>query len=196
MASPFDAKYTSIREKIALYANRYSLPVNVGIWQIWQESRFNPRVCSNKSACGIAQFIPATAARFGVNRNDIDSSLDGWGRYMSWLLRQPYINGNIELALAGYNAGEGAVKKYKGIPPFTETRNYVKTIMANARATGYTQPTVYAQPIDSLPSDYIYDAGNLATVTVSASEGGNESNVWLFALAGVFGIVFVNYVLD
>lgn len=194
MASPFDAKHNAIRAKIADYANRYGLPVNIGIWQIWQESRFNPRACSGAGACGIAQFMPATAARFGVNRNDVDSSLDGWGKYMSWLLRQPYINGNIKLALAGYNAGEGAVKKYKGIPPYRETQNYVKTIMANANASGYIEPTGSIGA--SVPIDYVYDAGDIATVTVYGNESVSGGNLWGFALLGIASILFVSYVTD
>ncbi|MFT3745076.1 MAG: lytic transglycosylase domain-containing protein [Pyrinomonadaceae bacterium] len=131
MASPFDNQYANIRSKIYHYADLYGIDRNVGIWQIWQESRFNPRVCSGRGACGIAQFIPATADRFGVDRDDIDSSLNGWGRYMRWLLDRSFINGDIRLALAGYNAGEGAVQRYGGIPPYSETENYVATIMRN-----------------------------------------------------------------
>lgn len=133
MASPFDPQYSQIVEKIRYYARNYGIDEDIFIWQIWQESRFNPKVCSGKNACGIAQFIPATAARFNVNRNDVDSSLDGAARYMRWLLDQPYINGRYDLALAGYNAGEGRVKQYKGIPPFSETQNYVRIILGNAQ---------------------------------------------------------------
>jgi soluble lytic murein transglycosylase-like protein len=132
MASPYDNQYDSIRGRITYYANLYGVNPTVGIWQLWHENRFRNSGCSNKNACGIAQFIPATAARFGVDRNDIESSLNGWGKYMSWLLRQPYIKGNIALALAGYNAGEGSVKKYGGIPPFRETQNYVAKILRDA----------------------------------------------------------------
>lgn len=132
MASPFDSQFAGIVEKIRYYAQKYGIDENIFIWQIWQESRFNPKVCSGKNACGIAQFIPATAERFGVNRSDIDSSLDGAARYMRWLLQQSYIGGNYAFALAGYNAGEGAVKKYGGIPPYTETQNYVSIILENA----------------------------------------------------------------
>jgi len=195
MASPFDAKYNNIREKITIYANRYGIPVNIGIWQIWQESRFNPNVCSGKNACGIAQFIPATAQRFGVNRNDIDSSLDGWGRYMAWLLRQPYINGKIELALAGYNAGEGSVKKYKGIPPFTETRNYVKTIMANAGASYNANVNLPSNYTDSI----ITSTGNPNTDLLPFEDTSlfeNTSSFLAVAFLAIGGLIVTDYLIN
>lgn len=78
--------------------------------------------------------MPATAAEWGVNVWDVESSLNGWGKYMRWILQQPYVAGNMSYALAAYNGGVGNVKKYGGIPPFTETKSYVATIMANAGA--------------------------------------------------------------
>jgi len=132
MASPYDAQYAGIRSRIEHYAAKYGIDRNIAIWQLWQENKFRSSGCSGAGACGIAQFIPATAERFGVNRSDVESSLDGWGRYMRWLLDQSYIAGDYRLALAGYNAGEGNVKKYGGIPPFTETQNYVREILSNA----------------------------------------------------------------
>ncbi len=132
--SPFDSQFAGIVERIRFYARKYGIDETVAIWQIWQESKFNPNAQSGAGAKGLCQFMTATAARFGVNVWDIESSLDGWGRYMSWLLRQPYINGNYAFALAGYNAGEGNVKKYGGIPNFRETKNYVSIILGNAGA--------------------------------------------------------------
>ena len=179
MASPFDAQYNDIRGKIVYYANQYGLPANIGIWQIWYESNFRPTVCSGAGACGIAQFMPATADRFGVNRNDIDSSLNGWGKYMSWLLRQPYINGNISLALAGYNAGEGNVKKYGGIPPFTETKSYVSKIMAAAGQAGNSiTPTGSSSPV-------------IATALPQAAGMFTKETV-IIVLVGLGALAFIN----
>jgi soluble lytic murein transglycosylase-like protein len=137
MASPFDPRHSAVVSRIHYYADRYGIPRSLAVWQIWQESRFDPRAISPAGARGIAQFMPATAARFGVNVFDVESSLNGWGRYMRWLLDQPYIAGRLDLALAGYNAGEGRVKQAGGIPNIRETQNYVATIMANSGvATG------------------------------------------------------------
>lgn len=131
MASPLDPEYKQIRDKIDLYAKQYGVDPKVGYWQLWQESRFKQYAKSPVGAGGIAQFMPATAAEWGVNVDDIDSSIKGWARYMAWILKQPYIAGKYDLALAAYNAGVGNVKKYGGVPPFTETQNYVKTILKN-----------------------------------------------------------------
>jgi len=94
-----------------------------------QESSFKPRALSNKGAAGLMQLMPGTAARFGVrDRYDPQQSIDGGTKYMRWLLN--YFGGREDLALAGYNAGEGAVIKYgRQIPPYRETREYVRRIM-------------------------------------------------------------------
>ena len=92
------------------------------------ESAFNPQALSSAGALGLMQLMPATAKRYGVtSRTDPGQNLEGGGRYMRDLLVQ--FNDDIELALAGYNAGENAVEKYHGIPPYPETQAYVVSVM-------------------------------------------------------------------
>ncbi len=93
-----------------------------------QESSFKQRAISNKGASGLMQLMPATARRFGVsNIFDPRQNVEAGTRYMRWLLN--FFDGDVRLALAGYNAGEGAVLKYgRRIPPYSETQNYVRRI--------------------------------------------------------------------
>ena len=94
---------------------------------IWQESRYVVDAQSHAGAVGLMQLMPAAAERFGCHdRNDPAENIAAGTKYLSWLLKR--FSGNVELALAGYNAGEGSVDKYNGIPPYTETQNYVKII--------------------------------------------------------------------
>jgi soluble lytic murein transglycosylase-like protein len=95
---------------------------------IRQESRFKPQALSNKNAQGLMQLIPATAERFHVdNIKDPEQNIEGGVRYLRWLLKR--FNGDVNLALAGYNAGEGAVEKCGNkVPDFKETKNYVEKI--------------------------------------------------------------------
>ena len=94
---------------------------------IWQESKYDVNARSHAGAQGLMQLMPATAKRFGCeDMNDPESNVEAGTKYLGWLLKR--FDGNVELALAGYNAGEGAVDKYNGIPPYNETRNYVKII--------------------------------------------------------------------
>jgi soluble lytic murein transglycosylase len=91
------------------------------------ESNYNPYAVSPKGALGLMQLIPATARRFGVA--DVFDPIDnirGGARYLSYLLT--LFNGNYPLALAAYNAGEGAVARYGGVPPYAETRQYVERV--------------------------------------------------------------------
>jgi len=94
---------------------------------IHAESAFNPRALSRVGAQGLMQLMPATASRFGVsNAFDAAQNIRGGVRYLAWLLKR--FDGDLTLAAAGYNAGEGAVDKYGGVPPYNETQRYVQRV--------------------------------------------------------------------
>lgn len=109
-------------------APAYRLDPDLVLAVIEAESNFNPRARSPKNAQGLMQLIPATAERFGVdNVWDPEQNVRGGMAYLRWLLG--YFDGNVKLALAAYNAGEGAVDRYGGVPPYAETRAYVNRII-------------------------------------------------------------------
>lgn len=94
---------------------------------IHAESAFNPNALSRVGAQGLMQLMPATGRRFGVtNAFDPDQNIQGGVKYLAWLLKR--FKGDLTLAAAGYNAGEGAVDKYKGVPPYSETQRYVERV--------------------------------------------------------------------
>ncbi|KAF1691691.1 transglycosylase [Pseudoxanthomonas jiangsuensis] len=94
---------------------------------IHAESAYNPRALSRVGAQGLMQLMPATARRFGVTDSyDAGQNIRGGVQYLAWLLRR--FNGDLTLAAAGYNAGEGAVDRYKGVPPYSETQRYVQRV--------------------------------------------------------------------
>ncbi len=97
---------------------------------IGKESRFKPNARSHKNAQGLMQLIPDTAKRFGIkNPYDPQQNIDGGTRYLKWLLDR--FDGDVKLALAGYNAGENAVKRFGNkVPPYRETEQYVNEIAA------------------------------------------------------------------
>ena len=122
LATPFAAELTAAGERHDL--NPRLLAAVVGA-----ESGFRPRVISPKGARGLMQLMPATAARFGVAPAELFDparNLEAGARYLRWLLDR-YGN-RLHLALAAYNAGEGAVDRYDGIPPYRETRRYVRRV--------------------------------------------------------------------
>jgi soluble lytic murein transglycosylase-like protein len=107
-------------------ANKYDIPEDLFLRLVQQESGWNPNAVSPKGATGLAQLMPATARALGVDINDPEQNLEGGARY----LRSMYDKfGSWRLALAAYNAGPGAVEQYGGIPPYAETKNYVKAIL-------------------------------------------------------------------
>jgi soluble lytic murein transglycosylase-like protein len=115
---------------IRYYGNQYSVDPYLVYCLMSQESKFSMNATSPKGAQGLMQLMPGTAARYGVtNPYDVAQSIMGGTRYLKDLLKM--FNGRVDLALAGYNAGENAVIKYNySVPPYEETRNYVRLIIA------------------------------------------------------------------
>lgn len=126
----FDKRYTGKYrgEYLALArqaARKHSVPEELFLRLVQQESGWNPRAKSHKGALGLAQLMPQTADLLGVNPHDPKQNLEGGARYLSWQYRKFK---SWPLALAAYNAGPKAVEKHGGIPPYKETQNYVKVI--------------------------------------------------------------------
>lgn len=106
-------------------ARQHGVPEDLFLRLVQQESGWRAHITSHKGAYGLAQLMPETARNLGVDAADPAQNLEGGARY----LRMQYDRfGSWRLALAAYNAGPEAVKKYKGVPPYDETRNYVKVI--------------------------------------------------------------------
>jgi soluble lytic murein transglycosylase-like protein len=110
-------------------AKMYKLPHTLVHAVITAESSYNPDAISKAGAVGLMQLMPETAKQYGVsNRRDPKQSIYGGSRYLNYLLK--LFNNDLVLALAAYNAGEGAVKKYGNkIPPYKETQNYVNKVI-------------------------------------------------------------------
>jgi len=125
----FRSRYDSV---IVDAAKKFDVDAALISAVIKAESDFNPREYSNKGAQGLMQLMPGTAVRFGVtNAWDPVANIYGGVRYLRWLLQT--FDGNADLAVAAYNAGEGNVWKYNGVPPFRETINYVNRIARHIR---------------------------------------------------------------
>ena len=115
-------------ELVNKLAPEYGVSPRLALAVIRAESNFDPLARSEKNAQGLMQLIPETAARFNVSKPfDPAQNVRGGLAYLRWLLA--YFQGNVTLVAAAYNAGEGAVNRYRGIPPYPETRAYVKRIM-------------------------------------------------------------------
>lgn len=112
------------------YADLYGVPRNIAFALVRQESGGNPNARSPAGARGYTQLMPGTARGLGVNPDDPSDNLRGGMMYLGHLLKS--FKGNIRLALAAYNAGPAAVQRYGGVPPYAETQNYVKRVMAMA----------------------------------------------------------------
>lgn len=117
---------------IQRYAHQVRMSPTLVTLMIHEESRFNPAAVSPKGAKGLMQLMDAVSEEFGVDPFDPESNIRGGTKHLARLYRA--FGGNLKLAIAAYNAGEGAVRKYGGIPPYEETQNYVSRIMAGLAA--------------------------------------------------------------
>jgi soluble lytic murein transglycosylase-like protein len=123
---------------------------------IQQESDFDPSASSNAGAEGLTQLMPGTASSLGVTEPlNPAQSIEGGARYLGELLRQ--FGGNVTDALAAYNAGPGAVESYGGVPPYSETQQYVSKVLENAAAERQSAPA------DSLPATATQDVEPTST---------------------------------
>lgn len=157
----------SYTEEAYRAAVKWGIDPDIFLRQIGQESGFNPNAVSPAGAVGIAQFMPATAQALGVDPTDPVASLDGAARHMRYLLDK---YGSYELALAAYNAGEGNVDQYGGVPPFQETQQYVSTILGGGGGVtssgGIPNPFADSGGGGSLPGsgDVVYNGSGQAFV--------------------------------
>ena len=116
------------RPAVTTLAHKYDISPALLEAVVWQESRWNPAATSPKGAHGLAQLMPGTARQLGVDPRDPVANLEGGARYLRMQLDA--FDGDVEKALAAYNAGPGRVKRAGGVPRIAETRSYVAAIMA------------------------------------------------------------------
>ncbi len=134
--------------KIRKLAQKYGVKESLITAVARAESGFNPFAVSKKGAVGIMQLMADTARQYGVvNRYNADQNLDAGVRHLKYLSKK--YNHNIPLILAAYNAGEEAVKKYRGVPPYNETRTFIKRVMAYMGMS-------YSRFFDTKPNTKIY----------------------------------------
>lgn len=127
--NPESASRSEINDLITKYANKNGLDEDFVKAVINQESGFNPNATSHCGAMGLMQLMPSTAQGLGVtNAYDAEQNIEGGTKYLKGLMNR--FGNDKSLALAAYNAGPNAVKKYGGIPPYAETQNYVKNVLS------------------------------------------------------------------
>ena len=146
-AMPEQHKVMNLIQKLA---PEYGVYPRLAMAIIRAESNFNPLAVSPKNAQGLMQLIPETAARFNVRKPfDPEQNIRGGLSYLRWLLA--YFQGNINLVAAAYNAGEGTVNRYAGIPPYAETQGYVKRIREIFKSNDHPFNADVTPPSPELP---------------------------------------------
>lgn len=133
--APTPAAPAEVTQAINESAQRHAVSAPLAQAVAWQESRFHQNAVSPKGAVGVMQLMPDTARRLGVDATELHANIDGGVAYLSLMLRR--FEGDLPRALAAYNAGPEAVQRYGGVPPYAETKAYVRAILDHlATASG------------------------------------------------------------
>ena len=143
-------KQRQLAELVRRLAPEYGIEPRLALAVARTESNLNPNAVSPKNAQGLMQLIPETALRFNVKKPfDPEQNVRGGLAYLRWLLA--YFRGDVALVAAGYNAGEGAVNRYLGIPPYAETRGYVQRILEVFRRQEHPYDAAVTEQSPDLP---------------------------------------------
>ena len=180
-----------IQAMITAEANRQGVDPNLALAVAKTESSLNPNAQSSAGAIGLFQLMPATAAGLGVDSTDPTQNIQGGIAYLNQLLTK--YNGNTTLALAAYNAGPTAVDKYGGVPPYTETQNYITKVMT---WLGISSPQ--PNPTDTTIPDTTGDTSLASTDTSSTDVlqagiiGGSTTTDIVIAIALGIGVILLS----
>jgi hypothetical protein len=143
-------KQRQLAELVVRLAPEYGIEPRLALAIARTESNLNAKAVSSKNAQGLMQLIPETSERFNVRKPfDPEQNVRGGLSYLRWLLA--YFRGDVTLVVAGYNAGEGAVNRYLGIPPYAETRSYVQRILKVFSHSEHPYDAAVAEPSPDLP---------------------------------------------